>query len=138
MIQAYSTGVDVAAGGTIPFNNTIFSKGISAVQGGTSTFLLEKRGIYLVEVDGYGTTAAAGLFGFQLVVNGAARLDAITQTTSGAAAVSNGSFKALVVVPYSNCPNNYAATATTVQVINPVGNAAVTAGHYNIIISKLC
>lgn len=138
MIQAYSSGLALAAGATIPFNNVVFYKGSSVVPAGAGTFALTKKGVYLVKVDGYGVGDAAGLSGIQVVVNGTARPDAISQATVAAAETVNYSLQCLVVVAQGDCPCDCTSSATTVQVAIPVADTAVTGAHYNIIISKLC
>ena len=138
MIQIYANNVAVADGSTIPFNTATFFKGNTAVPLGNGTFALNKKGVYLVKVDGYATAAAAGTFGVQIAVNGVPRLDAINQMTVAAAAIGNAATEALVVVPESNCPCDCTSTATTVSVIIPTGTVDVTEGHFNLIITKVC
>lgn len=138
MIQIYANNVAIADGSTIPFNTTTFYKGTTATVLGNGTFALNKKGVYLVKVDGYGTAAAAGTFGIQIVVNGIPRLDAINQMTVAATDIGTAATEALVVVPESNCPCDCTATATTVSVIIPTGSVDITEGHFNLIITKVC
>lgn len=138
MIQIYSNNVAAATGATIPFNTATFYKGSTAVPLGNGTVALNKKGVYLVKVDGYATASVAGQFGFQIVVNGVPRPDAITLTTVAATDIGNGFTEALVVVPESNCPCDCTATATTVSVIIPAAAIGITEGHFNLIVTKVC
>ena len=70
MVQYYSTGVDVAAGGFFPLNNAAFSKGCTASHGAPATIELNKKGVYNVEVDSFATLEAAGDYSIQLYRNG--------------------------------------------------------------------
>ena len=138
MIQIYSNNVALAAGATVPFTNATFFKGNTAVPLGNGSFALNKKGVYLVKVDGYATAGAAGQFGIQIAVNGVPRLDAINQMTVAATDIGNAFTEALVVVPESNCPCDCTSTATTVSVIIPTGTVDITEGHFNLIITKVC
>lgn len=138
MIQVYSNNVAAATGATIPFNTATFYKGNTATLLGNGSVALNKKGVYLVKVDGYATASVAGLVGFQIVVNGVPRPDAITLTTATADAIANGFTEALVVVPESNCACDCTATATTVSVIIPPTAIGITEGHYNLIVTKVC
>jgi len=48
MIQVYSDGLTVAAGGTYPLNNVVFYKGNTAIPAGAGGIALNKRGVYSV------------------------------------------------------------------------------------------
>lgn len=136
MVQAYSDGVAVAAGGTYPLNNVVFLKGSTAIMAGAGGIALTKRGIYSVHVDGFATLAAAGEYSIQLTRNGIPVPQALSTTSVAAAEIGNGSFEALIVVEDSDCPCNWTSAAVTIGVINP-SEADVTEGHINIVVSKL-
>jgi hypothetical protein len=136
MVQIYSDGVDVAAGGTYPLNNVVFLKGNSAVVAGAGGVALTKRGIYLVHVDGFATLADAGDYSIQLTRNGVPLAQAISTTTLAAAGSASGAFETLIVVEESDCPCNWTSAAVTVGVINP-SEVDVTEAHINIVVSKL-
>ncbi len=136
MLQVYSDGVTVAAGGTYPLNNATFYKGNTVVQSAAGTAALTKRGVYLVQVDGFGTLAGAGDYSIQLAVNGTPLPQAISTTTLAAAGSASGSFSAIVTVADNNCPCDWTASATNVSVINP-STTEVTDAHINMIVSKL-
>lgn len=137
MLQMYSDGLTVAAGAAIPFNNTTYSKGNTAVHSAPATTLLNKRGVYLISVDAYGSVSAAGPFGVQISVNGVPRLDAINQDTAAVGELASASTNCLVVVQQDDNPCCCTAAPTTIQVINP-STVEATGAHYNMIITKLC
>ena len=137
MIQLYSDGLTVAAGAAVPLNNIVYFKGNSATHQAPATIELNQRGVYLVKVDAYGSTADVGTFGVQVAVNGVPRLDAINQMTVAAGDLGSASTACIVTVTQSNCPCNCVAAATTVTIINP-SDVEATAAHYNVVVSKLC
>ena len=137
MIQLYSDGVTVAAGGAYPLNNVVFLKGNSAIAAGAGGVALPKRGIYNVHVDGFATLAEAGDYSIQLTRNGIPLPQAISTTTLDAAGSAAGSFDTLVVVEASDCPCNWTSSAVTVGVLNP-SDVEVTDAHINVLVSKLC
>ena len=137
MIQVFSDGVDVAAGGTYPLNNATFYKGNTAVQSAAGTIALTKRGVYMVYVDGFATLADAGDYSIQLAVNGFPVPQAISTSTVAAGDIGNGSFSAVIPVSGNDCPNNWTSTATLISVINPATGAPVTDGHINVTVTKL-
>ena len=137
MIQAYSDNIGVAANSPIPFNNVVYAKGGTSSLVAPASIALYKRGVYLVELCGYGSVVDAGDFGVQLYVNGVPRLDAISKTTVAVGDLGAVSTKAIVVVQESDCPCNCTAAPTIVQAWNPSDVASATA-HYNILVTKLC
>jgi hypothetical protein len=58
MLQVYSDNLTVAANQAFPFNNVFVDKGCSEVLSAPATIQLNKRGIYLVEMDGFATPDA--------------------------------------------------------------------------------
>lgn len=137
MIQVFSDGVDVAAGGTYPLNNATFYKGNTAIQSAAGTIALTKRGVYMVYVDGFATLADDGIYSIQLAVNGLPVPQAVSTTTVAADDIGNGSFSAVIPVSGNDCPNNWTSTATLISVINPATAAPVTDGHINVTVTKL-
>ena len=137
MLQLYSDGLTVAAGATIPFNNITYAKGNSATHSAPATTLLNKRGVYLVQVDAYGSVADAGDFGIQITVNGVPRLDGINKMTTAVGDLASVKTECFVTVAQNDCPCNCTSAPTTVQVINP-SDVGATDAHYNMIITKIC
>lgn len=136
MIQAYSSNIDIAANEAVVFNNVSIKKGCTAVLSGPSTISLNQRGLYMVEVDGYGNAGAAGDVSFQLYRDGAAVPQAISIGTAAAADDTIPlSFTTLVQVTANNSNCCY-SSPTTIQVLN--GDVALTAAHCNIVVTKVC
>lgn len=137
MVELYSLGVTVPAGGDIPLNSSNFSKGITATHSAPATIDLNKKGVYHVSVNASATPAAAGDVQIQLVKNGllTPAAQSIATAASTATAVSL-SFDTLVQVPFDNtccC----ATSPTTLEVIN-ASTVDVTFPIVNMIVSKLC
>ena len=137
MIQAYSDGLTVAAGATIPLNNISYLKGNNTSHSAPATVGLDKRGVYMIHVDAYGTPDDAGNFGVQLAVNGIPRLDAISEATVAVGDYGAVSFNCLVTVATSDCPCNCTSAPTNLTLVNP-SDVGATEGHYNMIVSQLC
>lgn len=135
MLQAYSTNININADTAIPFNNVVVDKGCAETLLAPASIQLNQRGVYLVEVDGFGTGAAAGEGTVQLYVNGVQQAQAISSFTAAAATISNFGFKTFVRVAENNCPCNCVSSPTTLQVFN--GAAALTEGHINIVVTKI-
>ena len=55
MLQAYSSNLTMAANAAFPFNNITVDKGCADNLTAPATIQLNARGVYLVEVDGFGT-----------------------------------------------------------------------------------
>lgn len=136
MLQAYSSNITFAANTAIPFNNVTVDKGCAESLTAPATIQLNQRGVYLIKVDGYGTGAAAGTGSIQVQVNGVVQPQAISEFTTAAATISNFSCNTLVQVATNNCNCNCYSSPTTIQVVT--GDQALTAGHANIIVTKLC
>ena len=96
MLQAYSSNLTVAADTYFPFNNVTIDKGCAEKLSGPSSIELNQRGVYLVEVDGFGTGVSAGTGTIQLYVNNVAYPQALSSYPSSAGDVSNFSFKTFV------------------------------------------
>lgn len=136
MLQCYSSNLSVAENTAFPFNNVVVDKGCAETLSAPATIQLNKRGVYLVEVDGYGTPAAATLVSAQLYVNGVARPEAISSFTGVASSADTFSFKTLVQVAENNCPCNCTTSPTVLQVLN--GITALTDAHINMVVTKIC
>ena len=136
MLQAYSSNLSIAANTAFPFNNLVIDKGCGETLSAPASIQLNKRGVYLVEVDGFGTGAAAATGTTQLYVNGVAQPQAISSYASSAGDVSNFGFKTFVQVTENNCKCNCLTNPTVLQVVN--GEAALTDAHININVTKIC
>lgn len=136
MLQVYSSNIDVAANAAFPFNNIVVSKGASEVLAAPATIQLNKRGVYLVEIDGYGTPDATTEVTVQLYVNGVAQPQAISGFMATAiTATDNFSFKSFVQVSENNCPCNCVSSPTTIQIMN--GETALSDAHLNVAVTKI-
>ena len=135
MLQGYSSNLDVAANSAFPLNNVTVDKGCGEAFSGPATVQLNQRGVYLVEVDGFGTGVTAGLNSVQLYVNGVAQPQAISSVTTVADTVDTFGFKTFVQVANNNCPCNCASSPTIAQVRN--GEQALTEAHINVVVTKI-
>ena len=136
MLQAYSSNITIATDSAIPFNNAIIDKGCAEKLTAPATIELDKRGVYLVKCDGFGTGSAAGTETIQLYVNGVAMPQAQSQFTTAADSVANFNFSTLVQVSENNCSCNCYTSPTVLQV--RASGTDLTAGDANIIVTKLC
>lgn len=120
MIEAYSKNINVATNAAIPFNNISLIKGCSTQLEGTSTILLNKRGIYEVKISGIATSAtAADIITIQLQKDGVLIPQAISAyTVSDANAVGAIGFTTLIQVPQDNNCNCPCSIPTRISVIN--------------------
>lgn len=135
MLQAYSSNLSVDANAAFPFNNVTVDKGCGETLSAPASIQLNQRGVYLVELDGFATGAAAGVNDIQLYVNGVAYPQAISSVTTAAATVNNFGFKTFIQVASNNCPCNCISSPTVLQVLN--GDQALTAAHVNIVVTKI-
>ena len=135
MLQAYSSNLAVAANAAFTFNNITVDKGCSDTLSAPASIQLNQRGVYLVEVDGFATPAAATLVSVQLYVNGVAQPQATSSFTGVVAAVDTFSFKTFVQVTENNCNCNCTSSPTVLQVIN--GDTALTDAHINVVVTKI-
>ena len=137
MLQVYSDNLTVAANQAFPFNNVFVDKGCGEALSAPATIQLNKRGIYLVEVDGFATPDAVADIGVQLYVNNVAQPQAIsTQSTSAVTDVRAFGFKTLVRVLENNCNCNCFTSPTILQVLN-IGTD-ISDAHINVCVTKLC
>ena len=136
MLQAYSSNLTMTANTAYPFNNIVVDKGCAENLSAPASIQLNKRGVYLVEVDGFGTGAGAGEGTTQLMVNGVAQPQAVSAYTTAATTISNFGFKTFVRVMENNCNCNCFTSPTVLQVMN--GEENLTDAHINIVITKIC
>lgn len=136
MLQAYSTNIDFNANSAIPLNNLVIDKGCAEKLAAPATIELNQRGVYFIEVDGFGTGAAAGDAQIQLYRNGVALPQAQSQFTVAQGDVSNFAFKTLIQVSQNNCNCNCASNPVTLQVY--CGNEVLTEANLNVVVTKLC
>lgn len=136
MLQAYSSNITITAGSAIPFNNVVISKGCAEKLTAPATVEIERRGVYIVKVDGFGTGSAAGDETIQLYVNGVAQPQAQCQFTTASGSISNFSFNTLVQVSENNCNCNCYTSPTVIQV--RAEGDDLTEADANIIVAKLC
>lgn len=135
MLQAYSSNITIAAGSAIPFNNLIIDKGCAEKLTAPATVEINRRGVFLVKVDGFGTGSAAGTETIQLYVNGVAQPQAQTQFTTTAASVANFEFNTLLQVSENNCQCNCYSSPTVLQV--RAEGTDLTDADINIIVTQL-
>lgn len=136
MLQAYSSNIEITANTAIPFNNVVLDKGCGETMSGVSSILLNQRGVYLVEFDGYATPDAATLVSAQLYVNGIAQPQAISSFMGTAVTATDSlAFKTLIQVNENNCNCNCYSSPTVIQVM--LGETAVSDAHVNIIVTKI-
>lgn len=135
MLQAYSSNLEVAANAAFPFNNVTVDKGCSDNLSAPASIQLNKRGVYLIEVDGFATPAAATLVSIQLYVNGVAQPQAISSFVGTATVTDTFSFKTFVQVTENNCNCNCTSSPTVLQIIN--GTTDLTDAHINIVVTKI-
>ena len=135
MLQAYSSNLTVDANTAFPFNNVTIDKGCGETLSAPASIQLNQRGVYLVEVDGYGTGAADGINTVQLYVNGVAQPQGISSFTAATTTTSNFSFKSYVQVTSNNCPCNCISSPTVLQILN--GEQGLIAAHINVLVTKI-
>lgn len=136
MLQAYSDNLSVAAEAAFPFNNVVMDKGCAETLSGPATIQLNKRGVYLVEMDGYATPDATTDVTVQLYVNGVAQPQAkSTFTGTAITATSTFGFKTFVRVAENNCPCNCIASPTILQVMN--ADTSLSDAHINIVVTQI-
>ena len=136
MLQAYSSNISFAANTPIPLHNAVITKGCAEKLTAPATIELNKRGVYMVEVDGYATGADAGVASIQLYRDGVAVPYAQSQFNAAAGDVMNFQFQTLIQVQQNNCNCNCLTSPVVLQVMN--GDEALTAGYLNVVVTKLC
>lgn len=137
MLQVYSSNLAVEANAAFPFNNVVVDKGCGETLSAPSTIQLNKRGIYLVEMDGFVTPDAATDVSVQLMVNGVAQPQATSSFTPASVTDARTfGFKTFVRVLENNCNCNCLTSPTTLQFMN--GATAISDAHINVVITKIC
>ena len=137
MLQVYSDNLTVAANQAFPFNNVFVDKGCSEVLSAPATIQLNKRGIYLVEADGFATPDAVDDITVQLYVNNVAQPQAIsTSSVTAITDIKTFGFKTLVRVLQDNCNCNCFSSPTTLQILN--NGVAISDAHINVCVTKIC
>ena len=134
MLQAYSSNLTIDADSFFPFNNVVVDKGCAETLSAPASIQLNQRGVYLVELDGFGTGAAAGTANWQLFVNGVAQPQAISSATVASAGVANFGFKTFVQVANNNCSCNCVSSPTVLQIFT---DTDFTEAHINIVVTKI-
>lgn len=136
MLQVYSTNLAVDANTVFPFNNVVVDKGCSEVLSAPATIQLNRRGVYLIEVDGFATPDAATEVSVQLMVNGVAQPQAISSFVPAAITDTRTfGFKTFVRVLENNCNCNCLTSPTTIQVMN--GATALSDAHINMVVTQI-
>lgn len=135
MLQIYSTNIDVVANAPFALSNIVINKGCGVQVVGNS-LQFNRRGIYRIDVDGYGTGSAAGTDTVNLTVSGIATPQALTSFTTAESTINNFGFTTFIVVSTDsyNCGCSY-TIPTTAQIIN--GDIALTGAHINITVSRV-
>lgn len=99
MINLYSNNVTSTTGMTIQWNGKAVQRGVTAtLDSDGQTIRLNESGVYRVTINGYGSTTAAGTFGFQLVGDGANIVRAAGGTNTDAGGLGNVCFATDVAV----------------------------------------
>lgn len=136
MLQVYSNNLAVNANTAFQFENVALDKGCGENLAAPATIQLNQRGVYLVELDGYGTPDAVTEVTVQLYVNGVAQPQAISSFMPAAVTDTRTfSFKTFVRVLENNCPCNCLTSPTTLQVLN--GETALSDAHINLVVTKI-
>lgn len=136
MLQVYSSNLAVEANAPFVFNNVALDKGCGERLISSSTIALEKRGVYLVEMDGFATPDAATEVSVQLYVNNVPQPQAITTFVPAAVTDTRTfGFKTFVRVLENNCNCNCLTNPTTLQFMN--GTTALTDAHINVVVTKI-
>lgn len=135
MLQGYSTNIDVATNAAIPFNNVKIEKGCTSNLDAPSTITLNKKGVYMVSVDGAATPSAAGVMSIQLSKDGVLQPQAQSAVTGATTDIDNMSFMTLVQVDRDNSCN-CCSSPVVIQVINTGVPSNYTIA--NICVTKIC
>lgn len=99
MIDLYSVDLTSATAQTIQWNVKTLQRGTSAtLDRDKTTIYLNEPGAYRVHVHGYGTTTAAGTFGFQLTGDGVDIVRGAASMSTAAGAVGSVAFSTPVAV----------------------------------------
>lgn len=132
MLQVMSTNQAVGQAGTIPLTDVSLIKGNTATKNG-NTVMLNRCGVYKIEVDGSVTIPAGNSVSIEMEKNGVVQANAVAIITSVADQVENFAFNTFVQVPFNNTPNPCTAPTT----IEFVTNEATTYVHFNVLVTKI-
>lgn len=136
MLQVYSSNLTVDANTPFSFNNVYADKGCGEALSAPASIQLNKRGIYLVEMDGFATPDAATEVSVQLYVNNVPQPQAISTFVPAAVTDTRTfGFKTFVRVLENNCNCNCLTSPTVLQFMN--GDTALTDAHINVIITLI-
>ena len=136
MLQVYSSNLSVEANTVFPFNNVVIDKGCGETLSAPATVQLNKRGVYLIEVDGFATPDAATEVTVQLIVNGIPQPQAISSFVPASITDARTfGFKTFVQVQENNCQCNCLTSPTTIQCMN--GTTALSDAHINMVITQI-
>jgi hypothetical protein len=135
MLQVYSDNIVVPANSAIPLNNVKIRKGCTAVNSAPSTIQLNKRGVYVVNMDAFGEAAAAGDITIQMFRNGVADPSAVSTVTGAVGEIDTLHFETLVQVSEDNTP--CCCTAPT-EIRFETGDVGINGLHINAVVTKLC
>ena len=135
MLELYSLNVEVAENGSVPFNNVNIVKGQTATHSAPASVELNKKGIYMVQVNGSAALAESGTVSVQLAKNGMLQAQAQSIASAAASTITPFGFTTLVQVPFDNtCACNTAPT--TLQLINT--GLASTFSFVQMVVTKVC
>ena len=136
MIESYSQNVTVLADSAIPFNSTSIQKGCTSIKSGTTTFELNKCGVYMVSFDVSVIATEIGEISIQLRKDGVLQPQAITEVTAAdTTSIHPLSFVTLVQVKDNNsckCCDG----GVTIEIVNT--GVGITASQANVVITKIC
>lgn len=136
MLQVYSSNLAVEANSPFVFNNVVLDKGCGERLNGTSSIALERRGVYLVEMDGFATPDAATEVSIQLYVNNIAQPQAITTFVPTAVTDTRTfGFKTFVRVVENNCNCNCLSSPTILTFVN--GTTPLSDAHINVVVTQI-
>lgn len=134
MLEIYSTNVSVLEGADIPLNQVKALKGNTSVPQGASSIVLNKCGVYKIEVTANVTPDEAGTVSIQLKKDGALVENAIAQATAAVDTIYNLNFVTYVQVSINNNPECPCLIPTVISVVN--GDAA-TFSLINVVVDKI-
>ena len=134
MLQAYSLQQTLVDGATIPLNNTVIEKGVTAILSAPASIELNKAGIYMVHCDAIVTGTDAGDGTIQLTKNGLPLPYAKSTETLVADEASALDFESLVQVSQNN--TCCCLTGPTTLQFRYTGAAAT--GDVNVVVTKIC
>lgn len=132
MLQVMSTNQAVGQAATIPLTDVSVLKGSTATKNG-NTIMLNKCGVYKIDVDGSVTIPAGNSVSIELEKNGVVQAQAVSIITAVADQVAPFAFSTLVQVPFSNTP----APASAPTQVEFVSNEATTYVHFNVVVTKI-